>query len=383
LEPRAATILALVTHHTHDLTDRLARAQKAAAEAGMDALLISPGADLRYLTGYEALPLERLTCLVLPAGGDPLMVVPALEKPAAEASPLGGLGLDIVPWAETDDPYALVASRLSSGPGTVGLDNHMWAEKVLNFRRVLPGAEQVLAGQVLAGLRMRKTAAEVESLRAAGAAIDAVHRRVPEWLRPGRTEREVGKDIADAILAAGHAGVDFVIVGSGPNGASPHHELSDRVIQAGDQVVVDIGGAMPDGYCSDSTRNYSLGEPPAEYAEYFAVLLAAQKAQCEAVRPGITAEELDAVGRDLIASAGYGENFIHRTGHGIGLETHEEPYIVSGSALALEPGMAFSIEPGIYLAGRHGARIEDIVVCTEIGGERLNLSNRELVVVDV
>ena len=349
----------------------------------MDALLISPGADLRYLTGYEALPLERLTCLVLPAGGDPLMVVPALEKPAAEASPLGGLGLDIVPWAETDDPYALVAARLSSGPGTVGLDNHMWAEKVLNFRRVLPGAEQVLAGQVLAGLRMRKTAAEVESLRAAGAAIDAVHRRVPEWLRPGRTEREVGKDIADAILAAGHAGVDFVIVGSGPNGASPHHELSDRVIQAGDQVVVDIGGAMPDGYCSDSTRNYSLGEPPAEYAEYFAVLLAAQKAQCEAVRPGITAEELDAVGRDLIASAGYGENFIHRTGHGIGLETHEEPYIVSGSALALEPGMAFSIEPGIYLAGKHGARIEDIAVCTAEGGERLNLTTRELVVVDL
>jgi len=349
----------------------------------MDALLISPGADLRYLTGYEALPLERLTCLVLPAGGDPLMVVPALEKPAAEASPLGGLGLDIVPWAETDDPYALVASRLSSGPGTVGLDNHMWAEKVLNFRRVLPGAEQVLAGQVLAGLRMRKTAAEVESLRAAGAAIDAVHRRVPEWLRPGRTEREVGKDIADAILAAGHAGVDFVIVGSGPNGASPHHELSDRVIQAGDQVVVDIGGAMPDGYCSDSTRNYSLGAPPAEYAEYFAVLLAAQKAQCEAVRPGITAEELDAVGRDLIASAGYGENFIHRTGHGIGLETHEEPYIVSGSALALEPGMAFSIEPGIYLAGKHGARIEDIAVCTAEGGERLNLTTRELVVVDL
>lgn len=349
----------------------------------MDALLISPGADLRYLTGYEALPLERLTCLVLPASGDPLMVVPALEKPAAEASPLGGLGLDIVPWAETDDPYALVASRLPAGLGTVGLDNHMWAEKVLSFRRVLPGAEQALAGQVLAGLRMRKTAAEVESLRAAGAAIDAVHRRVPEWLRPGRTEREVGKDIADAILAAGHATVDFVIVGSGPNGASPHHELSDRVIQAGDQVVVDIGGAMPDGYCSDSTRNYSLGAPSAQYAEYFAVLLAAQKAQCDAVRPGITAEELDAVGRDLITSAGYGENFIHRTGHGIGLETHEEPYIVSGSARPLEPGMAFSIEPGIYLAGRHGARIEDIAVCTADGGERLNLTTRELVVVDL
>ena len=383
MDHRAATILALVTHHTHDLTDRLDRAQKAAAESGMDALLISPGADLRYLTGYEALPLERLTCLVLPASGDPLMVVPALEKPAAEASPLGGLGLDIAAWAETDDPYALVASRLPAGLRTVGLDNHMWAEKVLNFRRVLPGAEQTLAGQVLGDLRMRKTAAEVESLRAAAAAIDAVHRGVPEWLRPGRTEREVGQDIADAILAAGHATVDFVIVGSGPNGASPHHELSDRVIQAGDQVVVDIGGAMPDGYCSDSTRNYSLGAPSAEYAEYFAVLLAAQTAQCEAIRPGITAEELDAVGRDLITAAGYGEKFIHRTGHGIGLETHEEPYIVAGSARPLEPGMAFSVEPGIYLAGKHGARIEDIAVCTADGGERLNLTTRELVVVDI
>ena len=372
-----------MTHHTHDLTDRLARAQKAAAEAGMDALVISPGADLRYLTGYEALPLERLTCLVLPAGGDPVVVVPALEKPAAEASPLGGLGLDIAAWAETDDPYALVASRLPGVVRTVGLDNHMWAEKVLNFRRVLPNAEQVLAGAVLGELRMRKTADEVASLRAAGAAIDAVHRRVPEWLRPGRTEREVGKDIADAILAAGHATVDFVIVGSGPNGASPHHELSDRVIEAGDQVVVDIGGTMPDGYCSDSTRNFSLGAPPAQYAEYFAVLLAAQQAQCAAIRPGITAEELDAVGRDLITEAGYGAEFIHRTGHGIGLETHEEPYIVSGSARPLEPGMAFSVEPGIYLAGRHGARIEDIAVCTAEGGERLNLTPRELVVVDV
>ena len=361
----------------------------------MDALLVSPGADLRYLTGYEALPLERLTCLVLPAAGDPFMVVPALEKPAAEASPLGALDLEIAAWHETDDPYALIASRLprsgsrTGGAGssaaslTVGVDNHMWAEKVLNFRRVLPAAEQVLAGAVLSELRMRKTPAEVAALRAAGAAIDAVHRRVPEWLRPGRTEREVGKDIADAILAAGHTSVDFVIVGSGPNGASPHHELSDRVLQAGDQVVIDIGGTMPDGYCSDSTRNYSLGAPSAEYAEYFAVLLAAQTAQCEAIRPGITAEELDAVGRDMIAAAGYGEAFIHRTGHGIGLETHEEPYIVAGSARPLEPGMAFSVEPGIYLAGKHGARIEDIAVCTADGGERLNLTPRDLVVVDV
>jgi Xaa-Pro aminopeptidase len=374
-------------HHADraDLADRLARARKATAEARLDALLVAPGPDLRYLTGYQALPLERLTCLVAPADGEPFLVVPLLEQPAAEASPAGGLGLEIVGWRETDDPYALVASRLPSAGSSlrrVGLDNHMWAEKVLAFRTALPGVEQALAGEVLGGLRMRKTGAEVQALREAGAAIDAVHAAMGEWLRPGRTEREVGKDIADAILAAGHATADFVIVAAGPNGASPHHELSDRVIRAGEPVVVDIGGTMPSGYCSDSTRNYCLGEAPAEYLRFFGVLLAAQTAQCEAVRPGITAEQLDAVGRDLITESGYGGRFIHRTGHGIGLETHEEPYIVSGSARELEPGMAFSIEPGIYLPGRFGARIEDIVVCTETDGERLNLTTRELVVLE-
>jgi Xaa-Pro aminopeptidase len=256
----------------------------------------------------------------------------------------------------------------------------MWAEKVLAFRAALPRAEQSLAGQVLLELRMRKTPAEIEALRRAGAAIDRVHRRIGEWVRAGRTEREAARDIADAIIQAGHATVDFVIVGSGPNGASPHHEVSDRVIRSGDPVVVDIGGTTDDGYCSDSTRTYAVGEPPAEFRELYEVLQRAQSAQIEAIRPGITAEQLDAVGRDIITAAGYGQHFIHRTGHGIGLETHEEPYIVSGSARPLEPGMAFSVEPGIYLPSRFGARIEDIAVCTAQGGERLNLTARDLVV---
>jgi Xaa-Pro aminopeptidase len=358
--------------------DRIVRAQKAAADAGLDALLVSPGPDLRYLTGYQALPLERLTCLVAPASGEPFLVVPLLEQPAAEASPAGGLGIEIVGWRETEDPYQVIAKRIGGSSRRIAVDNHMWAEKVLALRAALPGAEQALAGEVLGVLRMRKSAAEIEALRAAGAAIDAVHAAVGDWLRPGRTEREVGKDIADAILAAGHETVDFVIVASGPNGASPHHELSDRVIEAGEPVVVDIGGTMPSGYCSDSTRNYCVGRAPADYLRAFGVLLAAQTAQCESIRPGITAERLDAVGREIITEAGYGEQFIHRTGHGIGLETHEEPYIVSGSARPLEPGMAFSVEPGIYLPGLHGARIEDIAVCTAAGGERLNLTSREL-----
>ena len=360
--------------------DRLHRARQATARAGLDALLISPGADLRYLTGYDAKPLERLTCLVLPADGDPFLLVPALEELAAKASPAGDLGIEITGWGETDDPYALVAARLPAGTARVGVDNRMWAEKTIAFRAQLPGARQELAGAVLNGLRMHKTPEEAAALRRAGAAIDRVHARMGEWLRAGRTEREVGRDIADAIIAEGHIRVDFVIVGSGPNSASPHHELSDRTILPGGPVVVDIGGTTLDGYCSDSTRVYAVGEPPAEFRRLHDVLLSAQRAQTDAVRPGITAGQLDAVGRDIITDAGYGPHFIHRTGHGIGLESHEEPYIVTGNPLPLAPGMAFSVEPGIYLPGRYGARIEDIVICTEEGGERLNRTPRDLVV---
>ncbi|MGH8836425.1 MAG: M24 family metallopeptidase [Actinomycetes bacterium] len=366
---------------TSTTPDRLQRAQQATAAAGLDALLITPGADLRYLTGYEATPLERLTCLVLPAEGDPVLVVPTLERPAAEASGAGKLGLEIAAWEETEDPYALAASVVRDAR-TVAVDNHMWAEKVMALRAAFPGAEQRLAGDVLRELRIRKSAEEVEELRRAAAAIDGVHAQVPEWLRPGRTEREVGNDIADAIVAAGHLRADFVIVGSGPNGASPHHEISDRVIEVGDPVVVDIGGSMPSGYCSDSTRTYVVGEPPVDFLAYYDALLTAQVSACEAVRPGVSCESIDAVARELLTEAGYGQYFIHRTGHGIGLEVHEEPYLVAGNTRPLEPGMAFSVEPGVYLAGRHGARIEDIMVCTDTGGERLNLRPRELMVVE-
>jgi len=361
-----------------EYVDRLHRAQSEAAHAGVDALLISPGPDLAYLTGYDAIALERLTCLVLPATGDAWLVVPALEEPAALASPVGDLEIDIVGWQETDDPYALTVSLLPAAAATMAVDDRMWAVKALALAQAAPALNLEAAGRVLRELRMRKSAAEVNALRTAGAAIDRVHARMGEWLRPGRTERQVGRDIADAIIAEGHDSVDFVIVASGPNGASPHAELSDRVIEAGEPVVVDIGGSVG-GYCSDSTRSYIAGKAaPPDFAAYYPVLCEAQRAQCEAVRPGITAEQVDAVGRQLITAAGFGEQFVHRTGHGIGMETHEEPYIVAGNSLELEPGMAFSIEPGIYLPGRHGARIEDIVVVTDDGAERLNTTSREL-----
>jgi len=362
--------------------DRIGLAAAAARAAGLAALLLTPGPDLRYLTGYHAHQLERLTCLAIPAAaGEPFLVVPKLELLAALASPAGGLELEIIPWDETDDPYALVAGRLGDMAGPMGLSDRMWALMVLRFRDALPGVRQDLASAALRALRIRKTPAEVAALRAAGEAIDRVHARVPGWLRAGRTERQVAADIADAILEEGHARVDFTIVGSGPNAASPHHEVSDRVLQPGDAVVVDIGGTMPSGYCSDCTRTYVIGMPPPEFAAYYRVLRDAQQAACDAIKPGVAAEAVDAAAREPITAAGYGEYFVHRTGHGIGLECHEDPYIVSGNAEPLQPGMAFSIEPGIY-PGRSGARIEDIVVCTEQGHERLNHATRELVCVD-
>jgi Xaa-Pro dipeptidase len=228
---------------------------------------------------------------------------------------------------------------------------------------------------------MRKDAVEIAALGEAAEAIDRVHARMAEWLRPGRTEAEVGADIAAAIVAEGHTAAEFVIVGSGPNGASPHHAVSDRVICRGDVVVVDIGGPVLEGYCSDCTRTYAVGGPAhPEVARTYAVLQAAQQAAVDAVRPGVTAQSVDAAARDVIADGGYGEFFVHRTGHGIGLDVHEEPYIVGGNDLRLEPGMTFSVEPGIYLPGRWGARIEDIVVVTEDGVRRLNNRPHELVV---
>ncbi|MEO3771129.1 Xaa-Pro peptidase family protein [Micromonospora sp. B9E7] len=360
--------------------DRLIAAQRATAAAGLDALLLTPGSDLRYLTGYDAHAGERLTCLVLPAEGEPTLIVPTLERPAAEASPAPATGVRIVDHVDGTDPYPLVVAALDGPVAAVGLADRMWAEQVLALRAALPDAAQRLAGEVLRELRIRKSAAEVAALAEAGAAIDEVHLRMGEWLRPGRTETEVATDIAAAIRAAGHVTVDFVIVAAGPNGASPHHGTSGRPIGAGEPVVVDIGGTMPSGYRSDCTRTYLAGgSAPGDFLDYYAVLRDAQRAAVAAVRPGVTGAQADAAARAPIVAAGYGEAFLHRTGHGIGLDGHEEPYLVAGNDRPLEAGMAFSIEPGIYLAGRHGARIEDIVVCTTDGVQRLNTTPTELI----
>jgi Xaa-Pro aminopeptidase len=367
---------------------RLRAAATAAADAGLAGLVITPGYDMRYLVGSRAQTFERLTALVLPASGEATVVVPRLELASLKESAITELPVAVRDWVDGDDPYRLVADALG-GPGLSGrpavavataVTDAMPALHLLPLAEVL-GVVPVLATDVLRRLRMIKDPAEIDSLRKAGAAIDRVHARVPEFLVPGRTEADVAADIAQAIVAEGHSEVAFIIVGSGPHGADPHHECSDRELRAGDIVVVDIGGPYEPGYNSDSTRTYSIGEPDPEVARRYAVLQRAQQAAVDAVRPGVTAEQIDAAARDMLAAEGLAEAFVHRTGHGIGLSVHEEPYIVAGNDLTLEEGMAFSVEPGIYFPGQWGARIEDIVIVTADGALPMNNRPHELVVV--
>lgn len=359
---------------------RLSRAVEAMRGADVDAVLVGPGADLRWLVGLDPPPLERLTLLVVRADGGHALIVPELERQLAADA---GLPDDValLSHGESDDPYALVRDALDDvAAGRLAVGDRLWSLFTLRLQAALPDAGWTLASRVLAGLRQIKDDAEIDALRRAGAAIDRVHARLPQLLAAGRSESDVARDVADAIIAEGHDDVRFVIVGSGPNGASPHHQHGDRRLAAGDAVVVDIGGSL-DGYCSDCTRNYVVGQPPDGYDDAYAALLEAQRAAVEAVKPGATAGDVDAAARDRLAEAGLAERFIHRTGHGIGLEEHEAPWIMAGSDQRLQPGMAFSVEPGVYLPGRFGARIEDIVVVTDDGCERLNTTDRQAVVV--
>ena len=360
---------------------RIARAAELARSAGLDGLVVTPGPDLRYLTGSRADSFERLTALVIAADtAKASVVLPRLELASLKESAVGDLGLTVLDWVDGVDPYAIVAAQLPTG-AKVAVTDAMPALHLIPLADTL-GALPILATGVLRELRMVKDGAEIEALRRAGAAIDRVHARMAEFLVVGRTEAEVGEAISAAILEEGHTEAAFVIVGSGPHGADPHHEVSDRVIESGDIVVIDIGGPVEPGYNSDSTRTYSMGQPSAEVAAQFAVLEAAQQAAVDSVRPGISAESVDVAAREVLAAQGLAEVFVHRTGHGIGLSVHEEPYIVEGNTIELVEGMAFSIEPGIYFRGSWGARIEDIVVVTADGCVSFNYRPHGLTVLD-
>lgn len=349
-------------------------------ERGVDVLLLSLGADLPWLSGYEAMPLERLTMLVLPVDGDATLVVPALEAPRVEERPDV---FTVRPWGETEDPIAIVAGLVGDSRRRLAISDRTWSTFLIGLQRALPAATWERSSLVTSPLRAVKDADEVAALRAAAHAADRVAAQLLGGGIPliGRTEAEVSADLRRRLRAEGHDKVNFAIVGSGPNAASPHHEPGSRVIEAGEAVVCDFGGTMA-GYCSDITRTVFTGDPPREFRDLYEVLQRAQSAAVDAARTGTTCEGVDAAARGPITDAGYGDHFIHRTGHGIGLEEHEDPYLVAGNTDPLEAGHAFSIEPGIYLAGRFGARIEDIVVATADGPDSLNTADHDLHVVE-
>jgi Xaa-Pro aminopeptidase len=364
------------------------------AELDVDILLLSLGADLPWLTGYQAMPLERLTMLVLPVDGEPVLVVPGLEAPrVARADEV----FAVRPWSDTEDPVAIVASLVDThldrhgGASAlrVGVSDRTWATSVLALQSAIPKAEWITGSRVTSPIRAVKDAFELEALRAASGAAD----RVAAGLQRGdlgligRSEAEVSNDIGAWLVAEGHERVNFAIVGSGPNAASPHHEAGSRIIGPGETVVCDFGGTFSlegeVGYCSDITRTVVTGEPTTEVAECYEVLLAAQQAAVAAAGDGIAAEAVDRVARSIIEDAGYGDLFIHRTGHGIGIEEHEDPYLVAGNHELLRPGHAFSVEPGIYAPGRFGMRLEDIVIINDEGAsESLNTVSHRLAVLE-
>lgn len=367
--------------------DRLARTQAAVAADGLGALLVGVGPELEWLTGYAAHGGERLNLLVVPAGGPLRYISPRLEAPAALAAPGIGSGpVEVLTWDETDDPFALVPATVGhAGPRRYLLSDGLRAAFVLGLQAVLADARWGVASSVLAPLRRVKDAEEVALLRAAAQAADRAIERVIGGPLVGRTEADVARDVRDALVDEGHDTAEFWIVASGPNSASPHHEPGDRPIRAGEPLLLDIGGRRA-GYCSDITRTvWVAGEggagPDAGFRRIYGLTAAAQAAAREAVRPGISFEALDAVAREIITAGGHGHHFIHRLGHGIGLEVHEEPYLVAGNAEAAVAGNTFSCEPGIYLEGRYGVRIEDAVLCTDEGGVSLNAAPRELRIV--
>src|SRR3954462_486268 len=355
---------------------RMRSAVDQAVDAGLSGVLITPGPDLVYLTGYQPTAItERISMLGSPAGRDPAMLVPILERPDAEAAP-GAAAVALSDWTDGSDQYA-AASALLEADGRYAISDSAWAMHVLGLQAALPRSSYVSMTAALPMLRAVKDADEIERLAAAGAAAHASFEELGDARVAGRLETQIARDLAALLRKHGHSQVDFTVVGSGPNGANPHHDAGDRRIQPGDMVVLDFGG-LKDGYGSDTTRTVHVGDPTPEEREVFEVVRRAQQAGFEAVRPGVACQEVDRAARKVIADAGYGEYFIHRVGHGIGLTTHEPPYMIEGETHLIEPGMCFSIEPGIYLPDRFGVRIEDIVTVTPDGGRRLNQTSREM-----
>jgi Xaa-Pro aminopeptidase len=360
---------------------RQERARRRLQEEGVDALLVTLGRELPWLIGYEAMPLERITCLYMDATGVTRLVIPKLEAPRVKPLP----GVELVSWTDGEDPFVLLGSMISDAK-VVAIDDRCTSGWLLPLMRFASKVSFRSGTSLLNPLRRQKDALEIEMLELAAVAAD----RVAERLICGdipvthRQERDVAREIGEALCEEGHAKVNFTIVGSGPNSASPHHDPTTRIITPGDALVLDFGGTYSvgdePGYCSDMTRTFAVGEVPSGFDELYSVLFNAQTQAREGISVGMSGRDADLVARQVIDDGGYGEYFVHRLGHGIGLDEHEDPYLSGENDALLEAGTTFSIEPGIYIPGRYGARIEDIVYLDDDGVRSLNQARRELIV---
>lgn len=349
--------------------------------SNLDAVILNPGPTLKYLTGLNFHLMERPVVLFVAPGKDPVLVLPELELPKVDLFPykVQGIAYGENP-AEWDDAFRKAAQVLGLDGKRIGVEPRQL--RLLEFRHVKAGAPEADfpdAGDVLAELRLRKDKAEVDAMcRAAKIAQDALEAVIPQ-IKVGMTEREIASGLVMQLLKRGsESEIPFApIVSAGPNSANPHASPSDRKLQAGDLLVVDWGAAF-DGYISDLTRTFAVGEVDEEYKTIHRIVQEANAAGRAAAKPGVPCADVDKAARDVIEKAGYGKYFTHRTGHGIGMEGHEAPYMRGDNMQILEPGMAFTVEPGIYLVGRNGVRIEDNLVITETGAESLSDMPREI-----
>lgn len=358
--------------------DRLEQLQERMRAADIDGALIAPSSDLRYLTGLKDQISERLTLLLLPPQGKARMLAPAFEAPRLAAH---GSLFDIESWGETDDPYQRLAGLLGFlGPNTVAVSDTLWARFLLGLQRSFAAVRFVPASQLLAGMRLRKRPEELALQRRVNARTDAAFGELVGHRLSGLDERALSRRLSELLLEAGCEEVAFATVAGGPHSASPHHTMTERTVRSGDALLFDFGGRIG-GYCADVTRTVVVGRPPPGFEAVYRVVREAQESAVAAVRPGASAASIDRAARERIARAGHGDRFGHRVGHGVGLDVHEPPYLTGDNPEPLESGMTFSVEPGIYLPGRFGVRIEDTVLVTDGGGERLNHCSRELLVV--
>lgn len=367
------------TNNVSVYQSRIARVRQEMVRTQVDALILSVGHDMPFLMGYHAMPLERLTMLVIPQQGGVSLVIPRLEAPRVHEMPAV---FSTIAWNETDDPVAITHGLLGNAK-TIAVGDQMWARFLVDLLEFRPQAHYVRSVVVMEALRSRKDDAEIAALLAAGQAADRVALQLQSGQIPlvGRTEAQVSADLSARLITEGHQKVNFAIVAAGENAASPHHHPGSRIIQRGEIVLCDFGGTM-NGYCSDITRCVFVGEPTQEILDAYAVLMRAQSAGVAAGVLGMACEDVDIATRSIIDDAGYGEYFVHRTGHGIGMEAHEDPYMVSGNKTPIAHGHAYSVEPGIYVPGKWGMRLEDIVVATDRGPMSMNNADHNLAVVD-